>query len=370
MSVGKLFVLGAGASFSATRPDSVTLKEMDRSSYRPPPEQTPLDSNFIRALLDMKKQPDDPWITKAIRLLQENWFPIPCRSKGLEAAIQLQAANMEFTIGINQRKHKVSFEEYLDNLVHLIAHRVRMKRTIIKPDQEMSVYEQFVETFFDEETDNKIISFNYDDALDDFLLPRYSFDIRKVYFSALREKPGMAQPSPGKQDNPILLKLHGSVNWNCKSSDFRRLFSSKAGGQKGDASFKFDDIWFREEGTPKVGDNISPCIIPPIADKPVLRNGAFNNLWKIASRYLHECEELYFCGYSLPPTDAMASALFSNFRNDKLEKIVVIDRKSKNVREHLEGIIPKRQRPKAEWQEESDFGGFVDMQYKVKILTE
>lgn len=371
MVVKKLFILGAGASFSATRPENAELRDMEAEDYVPAPDQTPLDGNFVRALTGMEKQllkgywiEDRVWIEEALGKLKENWLnPEPWEGKGLEEAIQYQAANMVFVQKIigNRKLYTLSFDEYLDTLVHLIALRLRIeKRPWAKKTGELSVYEEFAQKHFSStNTKNRIITVNYDDALDDFLLGLHNYDLGKIYFPALKKlKGGRASSQDKKIGTPLLLKLHGSVNWNCLTGNYRRVFREGSDVKNRADRFNLNNIWFRGDGSPIEHDADSPCIIPPIASKPVAKIKIFRELWKLASRYLKECEELYFCGYSLPPTDTMAAALFGNFRNSKMRKIVVVDREAAVI-DRLTKLIQKDNMPNADWEYHKDFGEFV-----------
>ena len=54
-----------------------------------------------------------------------------------------------------------------------------------------------------------------------------------------------------------------------------------------------------------------PVIVPPVMDKSSwLQNRTFRSIWNMALRSLQEAGEITFVGFSLPPTDFMADALF------------------------------------------------------------
>ena len=363
MSIDKLFILGAGASFSATRPESVGLNEMDASNYDLPADQMPLDKNFNRVLSGMEKTEPSAWVQKALLLLKDNWkAPVPWESMGLEQAIQYQAANMGFVRRIvgNQILYSADFDDYLNNLVHLIALRLRKSQGAMTRSPEAPlIYELFAFKYFrDAKTANRIITFNYDDSLDEYLLGYHRYDVKKVYFSDLKSHKGELPTKRNDKSKPLLLKLHGSVNWNCNTTRYRKVFQEVVTESSRTDRFNLNNIWYRENGTPEVGDPDSPCLIPPIAFKPVAHVQPFKHLWKIASQYLNECKELYVCGYSLPHTDPMATALFGNVRNPHLEKIVVVDREAAVI-DRLTKVIQEENVPGAEWSYRKDFGEFV-----------
>ena len=107
---------------------------------------------------------------------------------------------------------------------------------------------------------------------------------------------------PSEPNNPLLLKLHGSVNCNCMTDNFKQIILQDS---KNEEAVSLGKIWFLKTGCPKPDDQHSPCIIPPMEFKPITEEELFRSLWTIACEYLHECKELYICGYSLPPTDAL-----------------------------------------------------------------
>lgn len=309
--VDKLFVLGAGASYSATRPNK------SFSSSFPPQKQTPLDKHFTKALIDLDvKRP--LWVESSVETIKDSWKDhIDFTSLGLEEAILIQAANMKFAKAIRPRRSRnsIEFEDYLNYIAHLITFYLRRAR-----QGSEGAYDKFVGEFFQgNDTHNRIITFNYDDVLDNALLD--NIDLKNLYFSNL--KPNKTDdPSLDGSEFPVLLKLHGSVNWNCMTDDFKKMIKNEYAGT---TPYRIGDIWYRYKGCPEPEDDTSPCIIPPIESKPITSIKLFNFLWTRACEYLHECKELYVCGYSLPPTDNLAASLFKEFNNTQLETVTVID---------------------------------------------
>lgn len=307
LKVDKLFVLGAGASFSATRPNKNYISNV------PPQKQTPLDKHFTGVLKDLEVARPN-WVGTSVETIVRGWRDnAPFESLGLEKAILTHSANTKFAKAIHPRRARnaVELEEYLNHLAHLIAFYLKRSR-----EGSQKCYSIFAEKYFSElDTTNRVITFNYDDILESKILA-HGHRLNDLYFSKL--KPTLTRPAePGGSDSPLVLKLHGSVNWNCESEDFKNIISADHSLEN---PLFIKNIWYRPKGTPSSDDDHSPCIIPPIESKPITSIRLFRFLWQRACEYLHECNELYVCGYSLPPTDALASALFKEFNNSDIQR--------------------------------------------------
>ena len=345
LGVDKLFVLGAGASFSATRPNARYISEF------PPYKQTPLDKHFTKVLSKLNDG-KSTWVNESVKALKKSWRDhIDFSSLGLEEAILTQAANMKFVNAIRPRRgrYSIEFNEYMNHLVHIIAFYLRRSR-----QGAAGLYNEFVENFFaDNETHNRIITFNYDDVLDAVLSEVIPF--KDIYFSELKPSQNR-EIEQGGSDFPMLLKLHGSVNWNCLSDDFSKFITQDWNGQD---PFFVENVWFRKKGCPRPNDNISPCIIPPIEAKPITSISLFRFLWTKACEYLHECKELYVCGYSLPPTDALAASLFKEFNNYGLETVTIID-PDPSIMSKWRKLLSRRNVGNARWVYFADFAEFIN----------
>jgi len=115
--------------------------------------------------------------------------------------------------------------------------------------------------------------------------------------------------SPGKS-KVHLLKLHGSLGWVQYANRQVRLKNRPYVVRKG------------------VTEKISVC--PPGWNKPIDRN-PYKALWREARLRLESCKSLVIVGYSLPETDLLARALFSEIvrmrsaRKKYLSHLVLID---------------------------------------------
>ena len=171
-----------------------------------------------------------------------------------------------------------------------------------------------------------IISFNYDCVADRALQERGSGKWNARYGYALPLGPGGRrlvghdrwQPdSPATRENSIHhLKLHGSLHFRLDGTTItlkQRPYTVQHG------KLKFE-------------------IIPPLWDKRY-DEGFFSELWKGAAEALGRAKRLVVVGYSLPPTDLHATALFRTaLKREGLRSLVVVNPSSEDRRQ-IRGVI-------------------------------
>jgi hypothetical protein len=308
--IEKLFILGAGASHgsSGTRADC---------------SQTPLDANFTQVLSDLKyKIPR--WVSRSQALVLRDWKdPKDFASHGLEEAISMQICHKQFleTAHSSRTRNSASSFDYLNHLSHLVCFVLSKA----KPNSNNS-YQRLVDKHFNREDAhrerNRVISFNYDDLLDRILLEKY--DPHQIYFDKIGSG---TYPSPRSRQprfpNPLLLKLHGSINWRCSAEAVSRILM---GDQKTDGSPQIiEAVRCCSDSLPDPDESEYPLIVPPILLKPITDLKLFGWLWTLAYEYLHQAKEIVICGYSLPEADRFASSLFSNFSNETVKRITLVD---------------------------------------------
>lgn len=137
--------------------------------------------------------------------------------------------------------------------------------------------------------------------------------------------------------HPLLLKLHGSVNWygsGRKVSVDARAYPHYARHPNGTPQYtSIDNI----AGKPILmsgpssnlevgGEELEPLVVPPA----IIKTGASSVLdeqWQFAADALSEADHVWFLGYSFPPSDSymryfLAGSLSQNAR---LRQIAVID---------------------------------------------
>jgi len=310
--VGKLFVLGAGASYAAS--------EVKGARGRNATYEAPLDAHFTKRVADLEfSRPG--WVSGARDDALKAWrHESAFTSLGLEEAIIAQLGDLEFFRTFHPRRVRdaLSAFQWMNLVSHLICAILRRCRQ--NRSQLYSRFERWaLPVGNDAGHENRILTFNYDTLLDNLLIKRFA--VQDLYFDDIQKPKG--RRSKHKQEHPILLKLHGSANWRCASDDFRRIVENSSPAE-GDLPHHVPDVWIGND-LPDPNGKASPLIIPPIPTKPVSRLSLFRYLWTRAYEYLYEAKELVIVGYSLPQTDQMARSMFRGFRSSKLERIVVVD---------------------------------------------
>lgn len=337
-----LFVLGAGASYSITKRNS-----KGDNGFK---EEAPLDRNFtarIEKPISSGKKPF--WVNAAKSEISNDFLHHqPFSEIGLERSISLQLANLEFLESIDKNKKKkvkLKSNEFIEKITHLIT--FELNRVTIR---DKKIVEKFINKFFNysevEECPNRIISFNYDTLIDKYLIDRFKLT-NKIYFDSIAQN-RQSTKKIEKFSYPLMLKLHGSINWKCKTEEYLKIFknSNQAIETNNSNQIKtkstitktyktkgcvyIDKIWL-DKKVDAPGNDTSPLIIPPIENKPITNVAIFRYLWSYAFEYLHDCKELVIIGYSLPDSDTLANSLFSQFYNERLKKITIVDPSTETV---------------------------------------
>lgn len=311
-TVDRLFVLGAGASVAASE---VAKKDGSTSVY-----QTPLDKEFPKRIANLAlKRPS--WVRGAASQVTTKFRPEGgFEAYPLEEGILRQLGLLQFFDAIHPRRSReqVQPSEWLNVLSHLICVVLRRAR-----ENSYAAYSELVARRFPsnknvEELQDRIISFNYDTLLDSVLLEHW--EATDLYFDEIRGR--RDRPSDEKQSAPLLLKLHGSINWRCHQDDLQTII---AGQNTDDGVYEIPAIWLDQTRAPSPSDDISPLIIPPLPSKPITSVKIFKWLWTRAYEYLYEAKELVVIGYSLPAADQLATSMFGAFNPSRMERVVVVD---------------------------------------------
>jgi hypothetical protein len=342
-NVKRLFIFGAGASCCAT-------------STMGDEKKAPLDKEFCGRIqtVDALKP---LWVKQSKDLILKAWRDhLPFDDFGLEQAIIRHFGHTEFKRAIHKRANlnMISDGEYINHLAHLICYVLRKAREGTK-----APYEKFAHNLFDSNQD-RIITFNYDELLDQHLLNDHSK--QELYFDRIdvSEHGQRAEKHP----NPILIKLHGSVNWRCSKSALKSIVE---GAQRNRVSegvpesreFAVPSVWYAKKGTPSPEEDSSPLIIPPLPSKPITYVKLFCFLWTKAYEYLHEAEEIVICGYSLPEADQLAQSMFANFANKKLSAVTIIDPDPSIMRKWRDLLRRKSISQNARWHYYESFTEYV-----------
>jgi hypothetical protein len=139
-----------------------------------------------------------------------------------------------------------------------------------------------------------VISFNYDCLIDCSLQKHSPFWSASDSYAFSPKRDSGLRYWTGKNtssDEPVkLLKLHGSFNWR----------------ESGDSFSLKQRPYTRQHGHTKY------YIVPPVISKDKVLEGPLGNIWRTASSALSAAESIAVIGYSVPPADALANALFSS----------------------------------------------------------
>ncbi|PID80076.1 hypothetical protein CSB20_08330 [bacterium DOLZORAL124_64_63] len=356
--VDTLYVLGAGASYGLSYINSQKRKFVRAI--------TPLDKDFLSCL--EQSIPDKGWRRQAIELVLKDWFDRTEATKfGLEQAIIKRVSDYEFLAKIHPTriKRKISNEEYLNNLSHLLTDYLDKCKSNRSGNTSRFVNAVFPPRTTPEDYRNRVITFNYDILIERPLIER-GVSRRKIYFDRLGDdrKAGKARRMSECFAHPLILKLHGSTNWRCERTLFDQMI-------RGDIDQnKTVPIWIDGSKIPKPSDDVSPLIIPPIPNKPITKTSIFRFLWTKAYEYLHEAKKIVIVGYSCPPTDALARTMFTHFKNKKIEEFYVVDPNAEALKNYREMVDPTVGR-KAKWRYCSDFSEYISEELGIpaKVAT-
>ena len=344
LDVEDLYILGAGSSYALSK---VNTHKKDYHN-----QTSPLDKDFLNCFYQEFSSGSD-WKYESFNLLKGGWLDkSDFISEGLESAIIKRVSQFEFLSNLNKERsrRKCSNKDYLYHLSHLIAFYLSKTRSNSSGNTKVFINNVFPTIESIESYRNRIITFNYDILLDRVLLDR-KVPIRQIYFDRLvNSKPdGIERKSSEKFLHPLILKMHGSINWHCDRSNFDEILFGEIDPKK-----KFPIFLGQKSPLPK--DNNSPLIIPPIPNKPLTRVSLFKFLWSTAFEYLHEAKRIIIIGYSCPNTDTLAKVLFSHFNNKELREIIVVDPDPIILKKYRELIdLPKNN--KVQWKY---FGSFED----------
>lgn len=312
LDVNKLFILGAGASLAAS--------EIKSKKNKIPTYQSPLDSEFAFRIANLDLQRPG-WVEDAKNTVVKKFRPDGDFSEhNLEQSIIRQLNLLELFKALHPRRsrNQIDPSKWLNLLAHLICIVLRRAR-----ENRKGLYKQIVEKYFPAESEiedikNRIITFNYDTLLDSHL--QKTREITDIYFDEIRTR--RDRKSTATQNHPLLLKLHGSINWRCSEEDLKSIIGFSDNQNE---DYEIDRIWVDDSSPPLPEDEVSPLIMPPLPSKPITSIELFKWLWTRAYEYLHEAKELIVIGYSLPPTDGVAESMFSSFIANKLERIIIVD---------------------------------------------
>lgn len=315
--INRLYILGAGSSYS------LTTGQANK-------HVAPLDIQFCNRINELQSLTRPRWVIDAAKRIKNEYLHhSDFKTTGLEELISQQISDYGFLEAIHPRRRygKRLPSEYLNDLTHLITYVLRS----VKP-KNPALLEAWLTKYIKGTTPagvkNRIISFNYDTLIDNVLLDRFS--PQELYFDNICNSES-SNPSRLADRYPILLKLHGSINWRCREEEYKKILDNSGGNDASNTTtyntsgcHYIDKMWL-DDSICKLEQKITPLIIPPLPQKPITSVAIFRYLWTYAYEYLYEARNLVIVGYSLPPTDTLAVSLFSKFKNKNLRNITIVD---------------------------------------------
>lgn len=315
--INRLYILGAGSSYALTDGQSTN-------------KIAPLDTQFCERIIQLKDCRRPVWVPEVAKRIQDEYLHhIDFQSSGLEELIRQQLSDYEFINAIHPRrsKGKRSKDEYLYDLIHLVS--FTLSKAHVK---DQAILDKWLSKYFKgsikRPTRNRIISFNYDTIIDDVLKKWHS--PQNLYFDNIWTTQSKA-PERLQDKYPLLLKLHGSLNWRCATSEYNKLFNNSLNKEDSHTTtyntkgcHYIDKMWLNNRSC-KPNDDETPLIIPPLPQKPITSIAIFRYLWTYAHEYLYEAQNIIVAGYSLPATDTLAVSLFSKFKNNRINNLTIID---------------------------------------------
>jgi NAD-dependent SIR2 family protein deacetylase len=230
---------------------------------------------------------------------------------------------------LSSKYHHKYLRQIRSDMVYLIWHLIKSRGS-----EESETYQCFAEKL---SPDDLIISLNYDTLLESALLKSHGNINYGINFSCIYSSVPLQEGAP----TPLLLKLHGSVNWlycpNCEAlycytgtKAIERIFQGK------------------NELCPYDNCYLKGIIIPPTEKKdyglPLLAL-----MWIKASKLLRTTTAIDFIGYSLNEIDMQVLYLLkrSLFNNTEKPKLRVIDPDPSGIvfdrYEKLFGPVEKKQ---------------------------
>lgn len=316
LNVENLFVLGAGASFSASY-DNTEFNNYNiiTPETQPHPKIAPLDKDFCKRIVNNVEVKTPEWYSDAISYLKADWKDNRELSQfGLEEAIITQIGFYKFYKDIYKRTNTKSEFDFLSGLIRIISCFLSQCK-----ESNKKLYKKLF-SLYETNKDNRVISFNYDLLLDFYFIKKYK-NPKNIYFSEINLKKSDHYTKSTQKNNyyPLLLKLHGSINWFISAENLKSII------EHSQIDNTMNIVYEKN-----VNKNLNlienyPCIIPPIPSKPITNISIFKDIWSIASEYLSQAKRIIIYGYSLPKIDNLAVSLFGSFKNKEIEEVIVID---------------------------------------------
>lgn len=317
----KALILGAGASADANQPLVSNFKKVAHQVVgreESPPPGLAENSAFT-------EMPED--CIRLVRSALKNWNTEHTYQDIEQVFVLVDLlARMDF--------EEVSPEVYTNPKVyyHLYTYLIARVFASCTRDEDTLVYDRFVSNLMEINERVKIITTNWDPALDfsafrsEQARPFYEYD--RIHFSP-------EDPYPDGDDELLeILKLHGSANWwfceRCKTleifTDMREIIETL------DRHYQ-SNRYVEDQGREcafgdECGHDVYPALIPPTGQKfgGLHVSHPFARIWRDALHTLLQAETVHLIGYSLPSTDVQIRMFLRDALqlNSNLEEVVVV----------------------------------------------
>lgn len=314
-----LLILGAGASIGAA-------KYPIESSWRGSFSAMPSGENFFYDLfLQGKNRAHGTRHVNMLGLTNEGLNNLIIRGWALDKNIERfdpdewKQLNIEevFTFldigsGMYPRgtEYYRAFREFKESLTAFITSVLWMKSAGMH-------CEHLLDVLLHMQSTDSVISFNWD-TIADFTIQGLDRPIYQGYLDLMNASPLRACDF---RHRPVLLKLHGSLNWsvcsgpNCSLNGKPTLDIELRGGILARSCSACGNT------------SVESCIVPPTSQKLIRHGTLLHKLWLLARKKLADCHQLIFIGYSFPATDFYSEWLFRQiyFREANRPEIIVVN---------------------------------------------
>lgn len=222
-------------------------------------------------------------------------------------------------------------------LLNLDVHSLFIKR-LRQAKSRSNVHKEDLKRFAKHCIDHNItcITFNYDDVFDQALWeenpvyrplhnPHWTPDGGYGFFCRASASCVIDTPMFMDTTSPLLLKLHGSINWRIKRGAARPYSV--------DAIVHHEDWWKPQRREPVDMNSIElhlepgEFLVPPVLAKTsLLEEPILKIVWDRAFHELLAADEVFFIGYSCPVTDLAMSLLLTEAFPSEHARVWVINK--------------------------------------------
>jgi len=317
-----MLILGAGASIGAA-------KFPIENSWRETLARMPSGDNFFYDLFSLEKSGNcNKRLLNILGLTHEGLNNLIVRAWGLKKNLnyfdpeEWKQINIEevFTfLDIGSRmyprntRYQKAFKICRSSLTSFIT-------TLLSIKSDGFHCENLLDLLFDLKPTDSIISFNWD-TIADFTIQKAGLPIYSGYLDLMTKDSIRVSDF---SECPVLLKLHGSLNWIVCPNPKCLLYCKPRLAVKGKKLLRFIEI----QKCPQCGNKHGePFIVPPTSQKFICRGTFLHKLWLIARKKLPSCKRLIFVGYSFPATDFYSEWLFRQiyFIDGQQPEIIVVN---------------------------------------------